>query len=277
MIKLTNRTVLVVAALSMVLLAPFSFAQERRLTYEEWYGDAKKTLADHYTGRTTKLRMAIPNTRRGLEMIDGSVTEESETASSQAIAQPGDEVTIHSFRMGDNNIELELAKPGEKRKRRFFSFAKQPRINIRFSHELTAKDMTIENINRWLAPAIDVSPLAVEPVEQPAANTQASITSEPGPAAKNGDFENPQGLPTPAISGDLNSGDKTISELTIQSTVRNARVYIDDAYSGPTPRTIRLSPGIHSIVVIADGYASWEQRLFLPAGKVSTVKADLVR
>ncbi len=271
MIKLTNRNVIVVAALSLALMTLVSFAQERRLAYDDWYGDVKKTLADHYTGKTVKLRMAIPNTRRGLEMFDGNFAADADSA--QTLVQPGDEVIIKSFRVNDQNIELQLSKLGAKPKRRFFSFAKQPRINIRFSRELNSTDMTIENINQWLSPMVDVTPLGGLAAEQ--TTTQASIAPDPEPTAKTNGVENSQGLPTPNISGDLKSVEADVSELTVECSTGNARIYIDDAYSGFAPRTVRLKSGIHSILVMADGYSAWEQRLLLPGGKTSTVKAEL--
>lgn len=275
MIKQANRNVIVVAAFSLALMTLVSFAQERRLAYDDWYGDVKKTLADHYTGKTVKLRMAIPDTRRGLEMFDGTFTNNDQANTSQTLAQPGDELTIKSFKVGDQNIELRLIRLGEKPKRRFFSFAKQPRINIRFSRELNSTDMTIENINHWLSTMVDVTPLGGVLAEQTTTSTQASITPSPEPVAHSNGFENPQGLPTPSISGNLGSAEPDVSELTVECSTTNARVYIDDAYSGLAPRTIRLKSGIHSILVMADGYSAWEQRLFLPSGKTSTVNAQL--
>lgn len=275
MIKLTNRNVIVVAAFSLALMTLVSSAQDRRLAYDDWYGDVKKTLADHYTGKTVKLRMAIPDTRRGLEVFDGTIANGSETNPTQALANPGDELTIKSFKVGDQNIEFRLIKIGEKPKRRFFNFAKQPRINIRFSRELNSTDMTIENINRWLSPMVDVNSLGGVLAEQTTSSTQASITPSPDPVAHSNGFENQQGLPTPSISGNLGTAEPDVSELTVECSTANARVYIDDAYSGFAPRTVRLKSGIHSILVMADGYSAWEQRLFLPGGKTSTVKPEL--
>lgn len=275
MIKLNNKILMMVAVLSVAVMALVSFAQDRNLAYDDWYGDMKKTLTDHYTGKTVKLRMAIPDTRRGLEIQDGEFNSSEDDNSMNALARPGDEVTIKSFKIRDQNIELQLLKLGEKRKRRFFSFARNPRINLRLSRELTSKDLTIENINQWLSAAVDVTPLGGTAAGLNTATAQASIVPEPEPAKTDGNRDNPRGLPTPSVSGNLNSSEDGIGELTIECPVR-ARVYIDDAYSGFAPRTIRLKSGIHSILVMADGHA-WEQRLFIPAGKASTVKAEIQR
>lgn len=274
--KLTNRAI-AAALLSLALLTWAVSAQDRRLAYDNWYGDTKKTLADHYTGKTVKLRMAIPATRRGLEMADGAVESQEAMESSQPLAQPGDELTIKSFKIRDTSIELLLNKTGQPRKSRFFSWPKkQPRINLHFSRELSAKDMNIENINRWLAAAIDVSPLALPIGEQMPNTTQASITPTPEPVAvKMAWTNNDQSLPVATVTADLPNIGPDIGELTITGSTGQARIYIDNAYSGFAPRIVRLRAGVHSILVMANGYAVWEQRLVIPGGKASIVKAEL--
>ncbi len=83
--KLTFATAIMVAALCLTMASLSAFGQaggqERRLTYDDWYGDVKRVLSDHYTGKTVKLKLAIPATRRGLEMIDGSLARGVEDAS----------------------------------------------------------------------------------------------------------------------------------------------------------------------------------------------------
>ncbi len=286
--KLTFATAIMVAAFCLTLASLSAFGQaggqERRLTYDDWYGDVKKVLSDHYTGKTVKLKLAIPATRRGLEMIDGSFARGIEEAPANTLAQPGDEVTIKSFKVRDNDIELLVNKAADKPKGWFFP--KKPRISIRFSRELGAKDLTIENINRWLSPTMDVA--ALTPAGTETGPTQASIalsviaappSAESGPKASAAKIstENPMELPTSSIVGDLALGDKNVAELTVECQARRARIYIDDAYSGFAPRTIRLRAGTHSIQVMADGHTPWEQKLFIPGGKASIVKAELQR
>ena len=282
--KLTYQTVAVVALLLFAATTAATTwavsAQDRKLAYDDWYGDAKKTLVDHYTGKTVRLRMAIPATRRGLEMTDGAVESQAAKDSAQTLAQPGDELTIKNFKIRATSIELVLNKTGQPRKSRFFSWPKQPRISLRFSHELSAKQMTIENINRWLATAVDISPPAPVIAEQPANATQASITPVLEPTAKIAGRDNAQGLQTATVTGDLPNASQNIGELTVTDSTGlagQARVYIDNAYSGFAPRTVRLRAGVHSILVMANGYAAWEQRLVVPGGKSSIVKADLRR
>lgn len=277
MIKPINRIVTVMALLSLMLLASPSSglsAQERNLVYEDWYGETKRELSAHYTGKTVKLRMAIPATRRGLEMTDG---EFQQYDSAQTQAQPGDEVTIKSFKVGPTNIELLLNKNGAKRPNRFFGWMKRTRINLRFSRELTAKDMTVENVNRLLATAIDVAPLASAGTDNSSGNTQALIASVAETSPKSRPTNNSQGLPMASVTGELTPASPNFGELTVECATGQARIYIDNAYSGTAPKTVRLLAGIHSILVMANGYAAWEQRLFIPGGKASAVKAELQR
>ena len=287
--KLTFATAIMVAALCLTMASLSAFGQaggqERRLTYDDWYGDVKRVLSDHYTGKTVKLKLAIPATRRGLEMIDGSLARGVEDASgSNALVQAGDEVTIKSFRVRDNDIELLLNKPAEKSKGWFIP--KKPRISIRFSYELGAKDLTIENINRWLSPTMDVATLAPAggEIASPQAAIAMSVTPAPVPVESSpkssiakASTENAPGLPTSTTIGDLAQGNGNVAELTVESQAGRARVYIDDAYSGYAPRTVRLRAGVHTILVMADGHTAWEQKLFIPGGKASIVKAELQR
>lgn len=277
MTKLTNRTTAVVTLFLLALLAWVSFAQDKRIANEDWYGDVKKTLAKHYTGKTVKLRRAIPATRHGLEMTDGAVGGSEQNDSIQTVAQPGDELTIKNFKVRSTSIELLLNKNGEQPKRRFFSRPKRPRINLRFSRELNGRDLTVENINRWLAAAVDLGTPAPVIAEHPSNNTQASIASTPEPTPATATATDATSPPMATVIADLSPVNQNIGELTIECPTGQARVYIDNAYSGFAPRTVRLRAGVHSILVMAAGYAPWEQRLIVPGGKSSIAKADLRR
>ncbi|MFN0084089.1 MAG: PEGA domain-containing protein [Blastocatellia bacterium] len=263
------------------MLAGAASAQDRTLPEEDWYGDVKRVLMNHYTGKVVRTRLPIPATRRGLELVDGSVRTVADKSQLETAAQMGEELTIKSFRVTDNNIEVLLARsepPPKKKVPNPFSAWKQPRINLRFSRELAAKDLTIENINRMLAPAVDVAALGA-PTPDPAAQTAiVHAAAQPGPreaADKSAPTANPENIPTPQIVGDLPSAGSEVGELTIESSVRQARVYIDGAFSGAAPRTVRLRTGVHTILVLCDGYAGWEQRLFIPGAKISLVRAEI--
>lgn len=277
MFKLANRSVMVrILLLSALLSLPLSapFAQERKLVYENWYAETKKELTAHYTGKTVKLRMAIPSTRRGLEMTDGTLPADNPA---QAQAQPGEEVTIRSFKVGVSNIELLLNKTGGKRPNRFFGWMKRPRINLRFSRELTAKDMTVENVNRWLSAAVDVAPLIALTAEKAAPNASPLLASVAAPPLKALPANDSQDVPTATVTGDLTPADPNLGELTIEASAGGARIYINNSYSGPAPKTVRLRAGVHTILVMANGFKAWEQQVFVPGGKASVVKVELQR
>lgn len=274
-----NQTLTLIAALCLASFNFVTFGQDRRVAYEDWYGDVKKILADHYVGKTVKLRMAIPATRRGLELFDGTPDSQNTASSMEAVAQSGDELTIKSFKVRDTDIELMLSKADEKRsKNKFFSWPKKPRISLRFSRELTVKDLTIEAINGWLAQTMDVTPLTTESASSAQASVAPPVSTPKEVPAKlvgaSSLMENSHGLPTPIITGDLVKTPDGLAELTVESSVGSARVYIDDAYSGYAPRAVKLRPGVHSILVMADGYRAWEQKLFVPGSKTSIVKAE---
>jgi hypothetical protein len=278
------------AALAVPLLVASVSAQGRKLVDEDWYGDVKKVLTDHYTGKTVRLKLPIPATRRGLEMVDGAVQTEASKEAPQLAAQIGDELTIKSFKVGDSSVEVLLAGNEPPRKSKLpnpFAAWKQPRINLRFSHELSSKDLTIENLNRHLAAAVDVATLAqIAPViaESSSGSTQAAPASAPSnqkAEARTDQVAEPkpgeQTLPAPTVVADLPSVGPDIGELTIECSVRGARVYIDGSYSGVVPRTLRLRAGVHTFLIVADGYASWEQKFLVPGAKISVVRAEMRR
>lgn len=285
----------VFVALAIPLLAASlsaqGFAQGRvRLVEEDWYGDVKKALADHYTGKTVRLKLPIPATRRGLEMVDGAVRTEASKERPQFAAQIGEELTIKSFRVGDSDVEVLLNRNEPPRKSRIpnpFAAWKQPRITLRFTHELSTKDLTIENLNRHLAMAVEVAPLV--PIgasigETNSNSTQASTAPAPSnqaaeapPARKDEPKPAAETLLTPSIVADLPVVGPDVGELTVECSVRGARVYIDGSYSGVAPRTLRLRAGAHTILVVGDGNASWEQKMMVPGAKISAIRVELPR
>ncbi len=283
-----NSTRYVITLLAVLTLLPLTapgLAQGRKLVEEDWYGDVKKALMDHYTGKTVRLKLPIPATRRGLEVIDGEIRTEASKEAPPLAARIGEELTIKSFKVGDSSVEVLFAKNEPPRKSRLpnpFAVWKQPRINLRFSHELSSKDLTIENLNRHLSSAVEVVTLAPAVSENNSGSTQASTASaatdqkvEPQPGRRDEPTTADQALPTPSVVADLQSAGPNVGELTIESSVRGARVYIDGSYSGVAPRTVRLRAGVRTILVVSDGYASWEQRLFIPGAKISVVRAEL--
>jgi hypothetical protein len=265
----------------MIFLTAVSYAQDRTLPVDDFYGDIKTALSSHYTGKIVKVKMMIPATRRGLEIVDGIMQNSASPSPPPVAAQPGDELVIKSFRVSNADIEVVFNKaepPPKKKISNPFSINRPPRIHLRFSRELTTKDLTIESINRILSSAIDVSSLALPIAEKSAGSTQASIASPQTEAqAKLEEQASEQSLPSPNIVGDVPSLSPNVGELTVESMAKPARVYIDGSYSGLAPRTVRLRAGVHVILVVSDGHAPWEQKLFVPGGKASVVRAELSR
>ena len=276
MTNYTHRVNLLLAALLILLLAAPASAQDKKLVDEDWYGDVKKALADHYTGKTVRLKLPIPATRRGLEMIDGLAQSEASRIVPPMSARIGDELTIKSFRVGDSNVEVLLGKDEPPPKKKFsnpFAARKESRINLRFSHELSSKDLTIDNLNRFLAQAVDVTALG-----SPGAQNNSTPGATPNQQSESQPTENPElagAEPALKTVGDLPAAGPDVGELTIECSVRSARVYIDGSYSGLAPRTLRLRVGFHTILVVNDLYKTWEQRLLIPGGKISVVRAEL--
>lgn len=260
-----------VSILLLIGLSVVSFGQERTMPEDEFYGDVKRILMSHYTGKTVRTKLPIPATRRGLEMVDGTLQNRADKSPPETAAAIGDELTIKSFRVTDSNIEVLLAKneaaPAKKRVPNPFSVWKQPRINIRFTRELNAKDLTIENINRMLAPAVDIAALTPPPEEKPPATEPTEKRVRNDAVA--------QTMPAPEASIDMPVLGPSVGELHIECAVKEARVYIDGSFSGTTPRTLRLRAGLHTILVIKDGFVPWEQRLYIPGAKSSVIRAEL--
>ncbi|MCI0664316.1 MAG: PEGA domain-containing protein [Acidobacteria bacterium] len=275
----THRIHVLLAALIILPLAVPVSGQSRRLVDEDWYGDVKKILTDHYTGKSVRLKLPIPATRRGLEIVDGSLLREASNTPPQFSARAGDELTIKSFKVSDSSVEVLLDKNEPTRRNRLVSlFAGPglPRINLRFSHELSSKDLTIENLNRFLSLAVDVTKLA-----SPVAENNSTASAAPNQQTDIQQARNPelgpaeQSLPTPNIIADLPTTGPTVGELTIECSVRGARIYIDGSYSGVAPRTLRLRAGFHTILIVSDDYENWERRLYIPGAKISVVRAEL--
>lgn len=274
----THRVYVLSAALLILLLAVPASAQNDKLVDEDWYGDVKKALTDHYTGKTVRLKLPIPATRRGLEMVDGSVQREASRIAPPLSARIGDELMIKSFRVGDSNVEVLLGKDEPPPKKKFpnpFAARKESRINLRFSHELSSKDLTIENLNRFLGQAVDVSPLS-PPIAQNNSTASASLDQQTE-SQPEGNPELAGAEPALRTVSNLPAVGPEVGELTIECSARGARVYIDGSYSGLAPRTLRLRAGIHTILVVGETYKTWEQRLLIPGAKISVVRAELQR
>lgn len=68
-----------------------------------------------------------------------------------------------------------------------------------------------------------------------------------------------------------------VGVLVVNSNVAGARVAIDGADAGVTPLRVELPAGPHRVVVVADGWASHERPVDVPAEGSTQVTANLVR
>ena len=263
----------IVLPLSLCLTAA-AFAQDRpTLPEEEWYQDVKKELIAHYTGKTVRPRVTIP-ARRGLQILDGVPQNVPAPNSQPVAARIGEELVIKGVRIKNNEIELVFGKDGGKDESPskwhltdLFSSDKSPRSLFQFSYELTAKDLTVESLDRVFEVVFDLNPSdpRVEAATIPGGvpgGTRAPVSETPE---------------VPEVIEELPALGPSVGELTIECVNKGARVYVDGAYSGIAPRIILLRTGVHTIMVISEGYEAWEQRVRIPGGKRSVMHAELRR
>lgn len=244
-------------------------AQNRTLPEEDWYAAEKKMLSDHYTGKSVRLKLMIPATRTGLELLDGVPQTRPVAKPPEAAGMPGDELLIRSLRIGLEEIEVVLGKKEpEPRKRTLnpFNQPRPPRISMRFSREITSKDLTVGNIDRLLGVVVEL------PEEAPAERAAEA----PGPGNQQAEKRDDRTLEPDEVR-EMPSLPATIGELTITCAGAPARVYIDGAFSGRTPLTVRLRSGIHTIAIIGSGSEAMERKVSVPGGKASLLKAQLER
>lgn len=151
----------------------------------------------------------------------------------------------------------------------------EPRVTLRFSREIGTRDLNLQSINRLLAPVVDISSLIPPP--EPPSRSISDPTRVPRPDASMlaERAATAQGILKAPISGDIVSVQPNVSELNIESSVTGARLYLDGAFSGTAPRTVRLLMGVHTVLITAPGFESWEQKFFIPAGKAATIRAQL--
>lgn len=258
------------ALLLITLLSTFSAAQNRTLPEEDWYGSEKKMLSGHYTGKAVRLKLMIPETRTGLEILDGVPQTRPVSKPPEAAAMPGDELIIRTFRIGLDEIEVILGKKEPEQKKRTlnpFALPKPPRIFLRFSREITSRDLTIDNIDRLMAIVVEEIPGAVSISR----NTSAQpAVSEPARQEADAVLQPDEIRDLPALAA-------SIGELTVTGASRGARVYIDGSFSGVAPITVRLRSGVHLLTVMSEGFEPMERKVFVPGAKASLIKAELRR
>lgn len=103
---------------------------------------------------------------------------------------------------------------------------------------------------------------AVKPPES------AIAVPEPKAIPKEPSMTAPANSPTASPSDDKGK----ISLISVPDT---AEVFVDDAFVGNTPATLRLSPGKHTIRVTQGGYKAWTKELSVIASSEVSLKAAL--
>lgn len=276
--------------------------QRRVATDKQIDNDLKTLLNDYYSGKPVRAKIVIPANDRGIEVLDGQLKIYPLLEMTAAV-QPGELVLIKELKFKSRAIEVhfngehlgesaasEIATPllspvgnfGGEANAHPTAAAKivtkpkslpDPRVVLKFSRDIGTQDLNLQSINRLLAPAVDVTALnpnakLTVPTETAPARPTANEIAQQEAAAK--------GIPTPPIKGELLGARAGVGEASIECTNNNARLYVDGAYSGTAPRTIQLTSGVHTILLISSGYDQWEQKFFLPAGKTTIIKAELI-
>lgn len=269
--------------------------------------DLKLLLNDYYAGKPVRAKVVIPATERGIEVLDGQLKIYPLPELTAAV-QPGELVLIKELRF--KNKEIEVRFDGERLKEavtavpppvlsglapvgphgsdatvgpppaalvaktpKATKILPDPRVVLRFSRDIETRDLNLQSINRLLSSAVDVTALLPIPSLSSKEKEGAHVRSTANTQAQQTAAE--QGIPIAPVTGDLVGATMGVGELVIECSVAGARLYIDGTFSGTAPRTVQLLMGVHTILVVASGQNQFEQKFFLPAGKISTIKADL--
>lgn len=269
--------------------------------------DLKLLLNDYYTGKPVRAKIVIPANERGIEVLDGQLKIYPLPEVTAAV-QPGELVLIKELRFKNKEIEVRfeaerlqettttappLAIPGlapvgphgsdatvgpppaalvAKSMAKPSKPLPDPRVVLRFSREIETRDLNLQSINRLLSPAVEVMMLA--PTPSPVATTTTTTAPRSTASERAQQTATGQGIPIAPVTGDLVGATAGVGELIIECSVPGARLYIDGTFSGTAPRTVQLMMGVHTVLVVASGQRQFEQKFFLPAGKVSTLKAE---
>jgi hypothetical protein len=102
--------------------------------------------------------------------------------------------------------------------------------------------------------------------------TETPVSPEAG-AATVQPTTDPQSLPTP--SQPTPSGTLSTGTLEVHSTPEGAEVYVDGAFIGNAPATLKLSPGQHTIRVTQSGFKDWSRDISVQAGSEAHLSASL--
>ncbi|MFN7927599.1 MAG: PEGA domain-containing protein [Blastocatellia bacterium] len=297
-------TSLVVAVSSQT---PTDSADKKRAAASEKQinADLKLLLNDYYAGKPVRAKVVIPANERGLEVLDGQLKIYPVPELTAAV-QPGEMVLIKELRF--KNREIEVRFDGERltepvnppppagipgltpigphgsdatvgpppaalapRTPKVAKPMPDPRVVLRFSREIETRDLNLQSINRLLSPAVDITTL----VPNPALVTKEAPAARPRLAEQAQQAATTEGIPIAPVTGELVGAPVSVGELVIECSVPGARLYIDGTFSGTSPRTVQLIMGVHTVLLVAPNQSQFEQKFFLPAGKIATIKADL--
>ncbi len=117
--------------------------------------------------------------------------------------------------------------------------------------------------------------------ETPAINDSRAAASEPGPvtsaATDSSATQGQTASAAPPASATAPSAPATLGFVRIQSTPDGAEIYIDSAFAGHTPTTLKLSPGLHSVQVVNAGYKDFVSTINVAPGVQQQLTAALSR
>jgi hypothetical protein len=101
------------------------------------------------------------------------------------------------------------------------------------------------------------------------AGVTVQTTKEPEPGKES---TQPAATSAPAASDQASPG---VESVSVSSNPDGADVYVDDAFIGNAPATLKLKPGKHKIAVKQAGYQDWSRELSAESGTEAHLTANL--
>lgn len=265
-----------------------------RLSGQETDNYLKSLLSDYYKGRIVRAKVTIPAGRKGLEIVDGKLRTKS-FADHQPAAQPGEPLLITGLQFKSKSIDVEfdggesdhpsVSQSAGKNFASQISNTISFRLHLQFPRQLTVRDLNIQTINRFLSAAVDVSALTPVPAHQEGTVSAVSSAASGAPVSDRSELERrlaerrakAEGIETAPTRAEEIPTEPGIGEMSVECSIGRARLYIDGAFSGYTPRTVRIRAGVHTVLILCDRCTAWEKQFFVPTGKVSLIRADVAQ
>src|SRR5689334_15098924 len=110
------------------------------------------------------------------------------------------------------------------------------------------------------------------------------VTGAPVSVSEKERSEIPAGITTQAVKEPENAppastvqaaAQEAPESLTVTSSPDGAEIYLDEAFIGNAPTTLKLSPGKHSIRVSLSGYKNWAKEIAAQSGTEAHITAAL--